>query len=91
MNLPISHQAGILITTLFDQTIELIAWSRLQAMSQPTMVRLATLLRLNFRQRIIVRMATQMKERTGSSARMMLLALLGAKVYENIWSTPGLK
>jgi hypothetical protein len=78
-----SHQAGTWIARLSAQIIELIACSRLHARSQPDRVRLATLLRLKFLDIIITRMAAQMKERLGSSGRIVLLALLGDKVYGN--------
>ena len=83
LNLPISHQAGTWIATLFAQMTELIAWSKLHTRSQPTRVRLATLLRFKFRETISVRKATRLNDRIGSSARMVLLALLGAKLYED--------
>ena len=76
LRLPISHQTGIWIATLSAQIIELIAWSRLHARSQPMRVKLATLRRLKFWDRIKVRVAAEMKERMGSSARMVLLAPL---------------
>ena len=80
-HLPRSHQTGIWIATRSAQIIELIPWIKLHARSQPTRDRLATLWRLKFWGRITVRMAAQMKDRTGSSARMVILALLEGKVY----------